>query len=178
MSQITSKPQDRRTDAELEALLGIARSYTIAGSGNATAIDKDRSPLDHDSTLLRRFADMRFKKVKRRREPGTGVTMINASGYEFEVFENDQPTADDSQPPEFATYLLWYLPKEVREAVTGDLEEEFSIVYNRFGQRKAIIWYYYQVGASFWPFVVSKVQKLVKWGVVGWISEALRRFIS
>jgi hypothetical protein len=83
-------------------------------------------------------------------------------------------------PPEFATYLLWYLPmhKKTREAVMGDLEEEFSIVSQRFGRREAIIWYYYQVGASFWPFAVSGVKKLIKWGVLGWIGEALRRFIS
>lgn len=81
-------------------------------------------------------------------------------------------------PPEFATYLLWYLPREHRKEVMGDLEEEFFIVYRRFGRRKATVWYYYQISASFWPFAVSGVKKLVKWGVFGWIGEALRRFIS
>jgi hypothetical protein len=71
-------------------------------------------------------------------------------------------------PPEFATYMLWYLPmdREIREAVIGDLDEEFSILYDRFGRRKAVIWYYCQVGASFWPFVKAKVQQAVKLGVL------------
>jgi transcriptional regulator with XRE-family HTH domain len=81
-------------------------------------------------------------------------------------------------PPEFATYLLWYLPKEIREVVVGDLEEEFYIVYDRFGRRKAAIWYYYQVGASFWPFAASAVRKFVKWGVFGWVGDLIRRVIT
>jgi hypothetical protein len=81
-------------------------------------------------------------------------------------------------PPEFATYLLWYLPKKDREAVMGDLEEEFWIVYKRFGRRKAVIRYYYQVGASFWPYVVQAGKKLIKWGVMGWVGDLFRRIIS
>jgi hypothetical protein len=81
-------------------------------------------------------------------------------------------------PPEFATYLLWFLPKQTREVVIGDLEEEFHIIYNRFGRRKAVVWYYYQVSASFWPFAVSGAKKLIKWGVFGWVGDLVRRMIS
>ena len=81
------------------------------------------------------------------------------------------------QPPDFATYLLWYLPRKDRDAVMGDLEEEFHIVHKRFGRRKAVVWYYFQVLASFWPYAVSAVKKLVTWGLVGWVGQAIRRFI-
>jgi hypothetical protein len=83
-----------------------------------------------------------------------------------------------NQPPEFGQYLLWYLPRKDRETVMGDLEEEFGLVYKQFGRRKAVAWYYFQVGASFWPYAVRACKKLFTWGVFGWIAETLRRFIS
>jgi hypothetical protein len=82
------------------------------------------------------------------------------------------------RPPEFPRYMVWYLPREVRDEVIGDFEEGYCIIYREFGQRKAVIWYYYQVGASFYPFAVAKVQKLIKLGVFAWVGEAFRRFIS
>jgi hypothetical protein len=32
--------------------------------------------------------------------------------------------------------------------------------------------------ASFWLLAASKVQKLIKLGLLGWVGEVLRRFIS
>ena len=74
-------------------------------------------------------------------------------------------------------YLLCYLPRKDRDAVMGDLAEEFAIVYTRFGRRKAVIWYYYQVSASFCPYAVRAGKKLITWGVVGWVGELVRRII-
>lgn len=90
-----------------------------------------------------------------------------------------QPKQISTQPPEFATYLLWYLPmnKKIRDAVIGDLEEDFHTVYNRFGRRKAVAWYYYQVTASFWPFLASKVRSLIRLGFLTWLGEMVRRYI-
>jgi hypothetical protein len=87
-------------------------------------------------------------------------------------------TLADVRPPEFAEYLLWYLPRDMRYDAIGDLAGEFTIIYYRFGKRKAVIWYYFQVGASFWPVVVAAVQKLARWGVFAWIGEAFRRLNS
>jgi hypothetical protein len=81
-------------------------------------------------------------------------------------------------PPGLAEYLLWYLPKKSREYVIGDLEEAFYAISKNFGRRKAVIWYYYQVGASFWPFAVRAVQKLVTWGIFGYIGDLIRRVIT
>ena len=81
-------------------------------------------------------------------------------------------------PPEFGQYLLWYLPRSQREVVEGDLEEEFAIILDRFGRRKAVAWYYFQVFASFWPYAVRAGAKLMKWGVFGWLAEKVGRFIQ
>jgi hypothetical protein len=82
-----------------------------------------------------------------------------------------------TEPPWFAVYLLWFLPRKDREAVMGDLEEEFHEVRDAFGWGWAALWYYFQVGASFWPYALSAAKKLIAWGVVGWVGQAIRRFI-
>lgn len=79
------------------------------------------------------------------------------------------------QPPELAAYLLRFLPKKDREAIIGDLEEEYTIVYRRFGLRKADRWFYWQVLASFWP---SFKRAIVQLGALHWLGEVFRRFIS
>ncbi len=87
-------------------------------------------------------------------------------------------TPIEELPPYNATYVLWFLPRELREDIIGDLEEEFRQIYKRFGRKRARFWYYYQVGASFWPFAVSGFKKLIRYGVAGWVADVLRRFIS
>jgi hypothetical protein len=96
-------------------------------------------------------------------------------GQEFQSLEKERKL---HPPPEFAEYLLWYLPKESRENIIGDLEEDFRTAIDRFGRRKAIAWYYYQVGASFWPVMTRKAEKLLKWGVLGWIGDLIHRVIA
>ncbi len=83
-------------------------------------------------------------------------------------------------PPEFGEYLLWYLPMppDIREAVIGDLQEEYVCVHQRFGHRRAVVWYYTQVAASFWPFVVSKIRGLGQFISQVWVIDLFRRLIS
>lgn len=85
-----------------------------------------------------------------------------------------------AKPPELGEYLLWYLPipSDMREAVIGDLEEEYGTIYHRFGRRKAVTWYYAQVIRSFWPFAVAKIRSLVQLLSQGWVLDLLRRLIS
>jgi hypothetical protein len=66
--------------------------------------------------------------------------------------------------------LLWYLSPEVQIAILGDLEEEYQMQQTRFGRRRAVLWYYHQVGVSFWPSIIAKIQQIVDW--------AFRRIIS
>jgi hypothetical protein len=81
-------------------------------------------------------------------------------------------------PARFAEYLLYFLPKTTREPLLGDLEEEYREIYARFGKRKATIWYYVQVLYSYWPLLCRAGKKLIKWGVLGWVGDAVRRLIS
>jgi hypothetical protein len=101
-----------------------------------------------------------------RQQPATGTTRTT-----------DNP--DTQPPPKFAEYLLYLLLlKKDREPVLGDLEEEYQEVYNRFGKKLAIIWYYKQVGASYWPLITRATTKFLKWGVLGWIGDFIRRVIT
>lgn len=109
---------------------------------------------------------------------GTVAATLRSSTIELFTMQRAKvylPTND--QPPELGQYLLWYLPRKDREAIEGDLEEEFREVHDRFGRRKAVAWYYFQVGASFWPYAVRTGQKLLKWGVLGAVGGVIRRFI-
>jgi hypothetical protein len=86
---------------------------------------------------------------------------------------------NNRHPPMFAEYLLYLLlPKKEREPLLGDLEEEYHDIYRRFGCQHARFWYCWQVGASLWPLVTRAVKKLIKWGVLGWVGDLLRRVIT
>jgi hypothetical protein len=81
-------------------------------------------------------------------------------------------------PREPGFYLLYlFLPRKDREILVGDLEEEYSSIEERFGPRKARLWFYKQVIASLWPFVVAVGRKLVTWGILGFLGEIARRMI-
>ena len=64
-------------------------------------------------------------------------------------------------PPKTATRLLYYLPKQHREDVIGDLAEDFQEVCEQFGYRKAAKWYWWQVLTCFPVYFKSGVFKLV-----------------
>ena len=56
----------------------------------------------------------------------------------------------DSRPPAGAQYLLLLLPKKYREALLGDLEEEYrTVVLPRYGSFWAKVYYWVQVLWSF-----------------------------
>ncbi len=83
----------------------------------------------------------------------------------------------DQRPPAFAEYLLHFLPKTMREALPGDLEEEYHQMYARFGKRRATFWYYVQVALSFWPLLSMGVKQLIIRGLLGWVGDVVRRLI-
>ncbi len=85
----------------------------------------------------------------------------------------------EEPPPKFADYLLYvFLPKHRRDNLLGDLAEEYRNVYQRFGSGPARAFYYSQVFRSLWPLIAALVQKALKWGILGWIGQTIRRFIS
>jgi hypothetical protein len=65
-------------------------------------------------------------------------------------------------PPRFAEFLVYLIvPKSSREAILGDLEEDFNEVREKFGLRHAKFYYWWQVGRSAWPFISDFVKKFV-----------------
>ena len=62
-----------------------------------------------------------------------------------------------SKPPIVAEYLLYLvLPRERRDVVPGDLEEEYlTIIGPKFGVRLAQLWYWKQASGSTAPFIWS-----------------------
>jgi hypothetical protein len=81
-----------------------------------------------------------------------------------------------SRPPANAEYLLHLvLQKEERDAVIGDLNEEYGYILNRFGRPRADIWFYKQVFQSVWPFLRRAIARAA---TVVWLSRLLRQLIS
>jgi hypothetical protein len=76
------------------------------------------------------------------------------------------------RPPFHAEYLLHLLlTKTERDALIGDLLEEYDEIVHRFGKRHADVWFYKQVTFSIWPFVRRTVTRVA---ALLWLS----RFIS
>jgi len=73
--------------------------------------------------------------------------------------------------PRWAEYLLYFfLPKEDRESIPGDLIEEYAIVVvPRFGRWFANVWFVKQVAGSIWPVLWRRLLKVL--GIV----EIIRR---
>jgi hypothetical protein len=81
-------------------------------------------------------------------------------------------TVGNSRAPFHAEYLLHLLlAKQEREALIGDLLEEYKQIVHYFGKRYADIWFYKQVAFSIWPFVRRIVTRAA---ALLWLS----RFIS
>jgi hypothetical protein len=93
-----------------------------------------------------------------------------------QVVDDVQILMANSRPPINAEYVLHLvLGKEEREAVIGDLVQEYGRIRQRFGRRNADIWFYKQVIWSLWPFLR---RALVRLGTLVWIGRLLRRLNS
>lgn len=82
-------------------------------------------------------------------------------------------------PPEAPEFLMWFfVPREVRDPLLGDLAEEFIIQKRHFGYPAATAWYWAQairvVGKS--P-AMAVIARLVRYGSLVGILTALRRLI-
>lgn len=76
------------------------------------------------------------------------------------------------KPPRFPKFLLLLIPKNNREHLLGDLEEEFhSILVPEFGVRKAGLWFWWHVCISIGPLLWAKVKRVV--GIV-WLWKSVR----
>lgn len=84
--------------------------------------------------------------------------------------------SDPPRPPFNAEYLLYlFLDKPDRDVVIGDLVESYGRIIQRFGKRRADLWFYKQVAACLTPLIRRALLKL---GAVIWLGRILRRLIS
>jgi hypothetical protein len=80
------------------------------------------------------------------------------------------PTKSQTNVPRTAEYLLYlFLSKDDREAIPGDLEEEFRrTILPKFGRLRAVIWYWKQ---TLWSIRAIVVLRLLRIGVIAWVVE-------
>ncbi|MGY6277843.1 permease prefix domain 2-containing transporter [Methylomonas sp. MgM2] len=77
-----------------------------------------------------------------------------------------------AEPPSWAQYLLYlFIPRKNREALLGDLEEDYREVYRKFGKNKAIFFYWSQALRSIWPLLCASALKLIKMVFKGLIQK-------
>ncbi len=75
-------------------------------------------------------------------------------------------------PPLNAAFLFYlFLDAKTCDAVVGDLEERYRLIYKKFGARRAKLWYWKETirttGPSFWAWGKKAMLKPVI-GVIGW----------
>jgi hypothetical protein len=101
------------------------------------------------------------------------VVLILAIGW---LARSKSHVNSKSKPPLNAEYLLYiFLRREERDALIGDLVECYSLVFHRFGKRRADIWFYKQVAGSLFPLLR---RALLRVGALVWLGRILRRLVS
>lgn len=109
---------------------------------------------------------------------GVGVAVErNRAGF---VGVTDSIHQQSTSPPQAAAeLLLWILPKDRRDALIGDLEEEYqTIVVPKLGASRARRWFWFQAIRSVVPVLRSwALRTSVGAGIISildWISGQLR----
>lgn len=65
-------------------------------------------------------------------------------------------------PPKLAEYIIYlFIPRNSRDAILGDLEEDFNEVSKKFGLWHARLHYWVQVLRCIWPLIHSLGGKLI-----------------
>lgn len=91
--------------------------------------------------------------------------------YSYDYKNYKVPKVVES-PPKFAQFLIYLLvKKDTRDAILGDLEEEYREVFCKFGSNKAKFFYYWQIGRSIWPLVSAFIGKIIKLFIKGIVSR-------
>jgi hypothetical protein len=79
-------------------------------------------------------------------------------------------------PPINAEFLFYlFMTPQNCDAIVGDFEERYKIIYGKFGRRRANFWYWLQVVISLRPIIATAMKKLS--GLAALI-EAYRRIRS
>jgi hypothetical protein len=95
--------------------------------------------------------------------------------HTLEIRNKRRASARVETPPKFGEYLLYFfLSKQDRINLLGDLEEDFREVHKKFSRWPAKILYYKQVICSIGPVIWKR---LAKWGAIAAVEEWVRRHI-
>jgi hypothetical protein len=88
----------------------------------------------------------------------TNIALLKTLG--FIKPDADQQALD--APPKLAEYLIYlFFPRKDREAILGDLEEDFHEVHKKFGLRQARLQYWAQVFRSLWPIIRALLANII-----------------
>lgn len=80
------------------------------------------------------------------------------------------------RPPLNAEYTLHLLlSKDERDAVIGDLIEDYGRILGRFGRVRADFWFYKQGLSLLWPLVRRAGLRI---GTYLWLGNLVRRLLS
>ena len=71
--------------------------------------------------------------------------------------------------------LYFFVHRAEREAIIGDLTEEYPGLVAKFGEKWAKLYFYKQVFCSICPLIRKA---LIKWALFGWLVELIRRISS
>jgi hypothetical protein len=111
-----------------QAIIGLDSTPQPLGGGSLVYEDYlERTAYEKARELVRRSAENPKPSSKMRERP--------------------LPQVCEQDPPRAGSYLLdLFLPKKHREAIVGDLEEEFrSRITPKYGRKAAICWFWIQV---------------------------------
>jgi len=116
------------------------------------------------------------------RESGTGklITLEETTSEAAETIflaldglDNLSPKEPSPKPPTNAEYLLHlFLRGDERDALIGDLIERYVGKHERFGERRAKVWFYSEVLRSLWPLLKRFLAKASGFIALGeWIRR-------
>ncbi|MGZ8237039.1 MAG: permease prefix domain 2-containing transporter [Methylobacter sp.] len=112
--------------------------------------------------LAKEIVRINFKNEEQRREIDNRRKSINHQIIRLVRLAFVEEKSLLNKPPKAAEYLIYLLiPRKNREAMLGDLQEDFHEVCEKFGLRKAKFHYWFQVLRSIPPLIGSSVIKFI-----------------
>lgn len=84
----------------------------------------------------------------------------------------ENSTAPIDNVPSIARFILHiFLPQKDRVEIIGDLEEEFALIYERDGKRKASFFMWSQAFLSLWPYLRGAAWAATIGRIIGWLHQ-------